>query len=323
MGKNARDRRKGLAQTRLLNSATEERYLSDLVRIASNRFRWVGLPDSVNVKFLEMCLLRYGMATLAHPKSADGLWFGLMVGGISGNLNAYGEPVSWQAMGVNAETMFDVDNTNGVIIYNSNQIYSGVGSNDSTWLALELFARKLAHYDRTEDVNLMMQQSAWFITCEQQKRQEAINLYKQISGFEPAVMTTPNVQNEIGIDVIKTDVPFIGDALNVGRRNVWNAAYEYLGIPHLSFEKGERMIEEEAEGNNAPTNIRLLDALQPRRRAAQQLSELMGTEIEVVYNTDFESRNFTFLNTIEKQIELMDLSTQGDDDKAGVENDMV
>lgn len=323
MGKNARDRRKGLAQTRILNSVTEERYLSDLVRIASNRFRWVGLPESINVKFLEMCLLRYGMATIAHPRDMSELWYGLQVGGISGNLNAYGEPIEWTAQGVNALTMFDVDDSNGVIIYNSNQIYSGVGSNDSTWLALELFARKLAHYDRTEDVNLQMQQSAWFITCEQHKRSEALNMYKQVSGFEPAVFASPNVQSELGIDVIKTDVPFIGDALNVGRRNVWNAAYEYLGIPHLSFEKGERMIEEEAEGNNAPTNIRLLDALQPRRRAAQQLSKLMGKEIEVVYNTDFESRNFTFLNTIEKQLELQPNTTQSEDDKAGVENDLV
>lgn len=323
MGKNARDRRKGMAQTRILNSATEERYLSDLVRIASNRFRWVGLPDSVNVKFLEMCLLRYGMATIAHPKDAPELWYGLQVGGISGNLNAYGEPMEWAAQGVNALTMFDVNDSNGVMIYNSNQIYSGVGSNDRTWLALELFARKLAHYDRTEDVNLQMQQSAWFITCEQHKRQEAVNMYKQVSGFEPAVFASPNVQSDLGVEVIKTDVPFIGDALNVGRRNVWNAAYEYLGIPHLSFEKGERMIEEEAEGNNAPTNIRLLDALQPRRRAAQQLSKLMGKEIEVVYNTDFESRNFTFLNTIEKQMELQPGNTQSDNDKAGVENDLV
>ncbi len=299
MGKNARDRRKGLAQSRILNSMTEERYFSDLIRIASNRFRWVGLPDSVNVKYLEMCLLRYGMATIAEPRGAEGLWYGLQVGGISSELNAYGEPMEWTAQGVDAKTMFEVSGDNGVLIYNSNQIYSGVGSNDSTWLALSLFARKLAHYDRTEDVNLQMQQTAWFITCEQQKKAEALNMYKQIAGFEPAIITSPNVQNEVGVDVFKTDVPFIGEELNTAKRNVWNAAYEYLGIPHLSFQKGERMIEEEAEGNNAPTNIRLLDGLQPRRRAAQQLSKLMGKTIEVVYNTDFESRNYIFTHEIE------------------------
>lgn len=299
MGKNARMRDKGVWQTNTLNTYTQIRYFDDIIRIASNRFRWEGLPDSVNVKFLEQTLLKFGMATIAHPKGAPDMWYGLQVGGI-GDLNAYGEPVSWRAQGVDAKTSFDVDASNGVLVYNSNQIYGGgYNGGDSMWLAFELFARKLAHYDRTEDVNLMMQQAAWFITCQQEKRQEALNLFKQVSGFEPAVMTSPNVQSEIGFDVLKTDVPFIGDALNTAKRNVWNAVYEYLGVPHLSFEKGERMIEQEAEGNNAPTSLRLLDGLKPRRTAAQQLGKLLGNDVDVVFNKDFESHNFNLANTAE------------------------
>lgn len=301
MGKNARDRAKGRAQSFMLNAATEQRYINDIVKVAQNRFRWVGLPESVNVRFLEMTLLQHGMATIAKPKDLDNVWYGLQVGGINGSLNAYGDPTEWQAIGVNADTIFNVDNSNGVLVYGSNLNYGACGSSDSTWIAIQLFARKLAHYDRTEDVNLQMQQAAFAITCEQQKRNEAVNLFKQISGFEPAVFTTPNVQSEIGVGVIKTDVPFIGDALNSAKRNVWNAVYEYFGIPHLSFEKGERMIEQEAEGNNAPTNIRLLDALEPRRKAARQLSELLGSEVNVYYNTDLESRNYNYINSIEKE----------------------
>lgn len=297
MGKNARMRDRGNWQTNILNTMAEFRYFDDIIRIATNRFRWVGLPESVNVKFLEQTLLKFGMATIAHPKGMPDAWYGLQVGGI-GELNAYGEPTSWMAQGVDAKTSFDVDSSNGVLIYNSNNIYgSGCNSGDSTWLAFELFAHKLAHYDRTEDVNLMMQQAAWFITCNQEKRQEALNLFKQVSGFEPAVITTPNVQSEIGFDVLKTGVEFIGEPLNVAKRNIWNSVYEYLGVPHLSFEKGERMIEQEAEGNNAPTSLRLLDALQPRRTGAQQLSKLIGTDVEVVFNKDFESHNFNTKNT--------------------------
>lgn len=296
MGKNARKRDNGIWQTNILNTMTEFRYFDDIVRIATNRFRWSGMPDSVNIKFLEQCLLKNGMATIAHPKGNPDLWYGLQVGGI-GDLNVYGEPINWRAQGIDAKTSFDVDSTNGVLIYNSNQIYGGSNCGDSTWLAFELFAHKLAHYDRTEDVNLMMQQAAWFISCNQEKRQEALNLFKQVSGFEPAVITSPNVQNEIGFDVLKTDVPFIGESLNVSKRNVWNALYEYLGVPHLSFEKGERMIEQEAEGNNAPTSLRLLDALQPRRAGIKKFNELSGMNADVVFNKDFESHNFNMRNT--------------------------
>lgn len=291
MGKNYRDRQKrrqtNYWQTSDFNNAAYDMYFSDLVRLATNRFRWDGLPESVNTKYLEYCLLMNGYATIAHPNNEvmTNNWMGLQVSTM-GKLNAYGEPTEWQAMGANGKTWFDVfAGQNGVLIYNSNQFVSNfVPGYDATWQMIRFLARKLAHYELTENSNLAMQQTAWFLSCSQEKKLDATNLFKNICGYEPAVIATPTFRDEVGIDVIKTDVPFIGEQLFAGKRNILNQAYTYLGIPHLDFEKSERMITSEAENVNSPTYLRMMDALKPRQVAAEKLSELMEREITVSFN---------------------------------------
>lgn len=301
MGKNARTRARLGAnywQSRDYNDLAYSMYVSDLVRLATNRFRWDGLPDTVNVKYLEFCLLMNGYATIAHPIEMPELWYGLQVSTM-GDLSAYGEPTEWQAIGANGKTWFNVkDGKNGVLVYGSNQFVNNfVPGYDSTWNMIRFLARKLSHFERTEDANLAMQEASWLVTCEQSKKQDAINAFKQVSGYEPAIIATPEFRNEIGFDVIKTDVPYIGEQLNQGKRNILNQAYTYLGIPHLDFEKTERMITSEAQGQNAPTTLRLLDALTPRRRAAKRLSEMLGNEVTVTLNSDLETMIYDFEQT--------------------------
>lgn len=337
MGKNARDRdRRNLAnvpnfwESKQYNDMAVQMYTADLVKLATNRFKWDGLPDTVNVKYLEFCLLMNGYATIARPKDKglENAWFGLQVANL-GDLSPYGEPTDWMAMGANGKTWFPVkEGDNGVLIYNSNQFVNAyVPGYDSTWIMIQYLARKLAHFDRTEDTNLAMQQTAWFLTCGQEKRLDAINLFKQINGYEPAVIASDSVRSEIGIDVLKTDVPYIGEQLANGKRNIMNQAYAQLGIPHLEFEKSERMISDEAQSNNSPTMLRLLDALTPRRRAAERLSELTGSEITVTLNHDLETEIYDYENGLglilteagasEEATEAADEATPKADDKNG------
>lgn len=295
MGKNARDRQK--AQSAILNSVTEDRYFADLVKVAIARFQWHGLPETVNKKYLEHTLLNNGIATIAHPPGMPDVWYGLPIE-TSGTLNAYGEPTEWVAYGYDKETRFDVNAENGVLVYNSNMVMGCGGMQaDPTWEGLGLYARKLAHYDRTEDLNLMMQLASIVFRCPPHKRTEVMNMCKQTAGFEPFIITTDNEMNDITYDVMSTGVPFICEELNAGKRNIWNAAYGFLGIPHLSYEKSERMITSEAESNEAPTTLRLMDALAPRRLACEQLNERFGMQAECVFNNDVVSKNYINENT--------------------------
>lgn len=129
---------------------------------------------------------------------------------------------------------------------------------------------------------------------------ELVNIYKQIEGGEPAIMGDGNLYELVDkLKAIDTGVPLIVEDLARAKQNVFNDALLYLGIPHLAFEKGERMIEDEARANSAPTEIMLMNCLKARRDACDKLNMRFGLNISVYLNEDWESYNFNYLNNIE------------------------
>ena len=264
-----------------------------LLSLAINRFKWIGFPNTCDVRFFETQLHRSGIATLAHAVNMPDVWQTLIANPTS-PFNAYGIPTSWRATGYDGLTQFEVTPENGELCY-----YDWSRSNP--WNALEIFARKLTHYERTEDINLSHQHKPRIFIAPQEQKQQLINLLKQTDGFEPAVLgddkTFANmVENVTTID---TGVELITEDLARSKQNVLNDALLYLGIPHLAFEKGERMIEDEARANTAPTNIMLLDCLQARREFCEKVNERFGLSLEVYFNEDLLSQNFNYLGNVE------------------------
>ena len=185
---------------------------------------------------------------------------------------------------------------------------------------IQLFSTRLAHLTRTEDINLFHQQTPMLITAPDSFKRDAENVFKQISGGEPAIIANKRFE-DIEINAINTEMPYIGLDLNLARQNMWNNVYRYLGIEHLAFEKGERMIEEEARGNSYPTNLMLLDCLDARRDACKYLNDTFGLDVNVYFNSDVESYNFNFLADIERVAASDLISAPIDQDSDGVVNE--
>ena len=280
-------------QSEAMDSRVYAGYLDFLLSLAMNRFRWVNLPETCDERYLERTLHMYGCATICHPTDAPDWWESLKAIAF-GKYDAYGVPVKWRGVGFQG-TGYDVTPENGEIVY-----YSQTRTNP--WNMLSIFASKLERYSRTEDVNLTHQQKPWVLIAPQEKRQELINIYKQIAGFEPAILGNKSTWETVdSIKAIDTGVPFIGEDLARAKQNVLFDCLLYLGIPHLSFEKGERMIENEVTANTAATSMMLMDCLSARRRAAEKLNRRFGLDIEVYFNDDLESLNFNYVNNIEAQ----------------------
>ena len=279
------------------------KHLEWIEALAINRFKWVNLPDTCNSRFLEQTLLKSGIATIAHDKATPDIWLSLMVTGLN-DLNMYGEPINWRAQGLNGKTMFDVDWTNGAIIYDNNSF-------TNPWNSIQLFARKLTHIERTEDVNLTHQQTPWVFTAPEEKKLELVNLLKQVAGGEPAVIGNHRLMENIHYEVLSTNTPFIGNELAIAKENCKREIWQFLGIQHLAMEKGDRLIEAEVKANAAPTTIKRLDALDARRRAADYLNKEFGLNIEVVFNDDIDSYNWAIENNIAYDAQFKDVIPDG------------
>ena len=270
-----------------------------LISLAMNRFRWEGLPETCDARFLEMQLHRCGIATVCHDVNTPDIWETL-IAMPQGEYNKYGIPTKWQAMGYGPNTArYDVTPESGELVYYS---WSRIG----IWSALELYARKLAHYERTEDVNLTHQMKPWvFVTSDRAQKLQLENIMTQTLGGEPAIIVNQAGLSMVeGVTAINTGVELIVEQLTRGYQNTINNALMFLGIPHLAFEKGERMIEQEAIANTAPTNTLLLNCLQARRDACKRLRQLdpaRFADLNVYFNDDWESYNFNYINNIEAQ----------------------
>lgn len=282
--------------------------LDMLISLAINRFRWVGLPDTCDARYLEKVLLRNGIATLSFKADEPIRIYHTLQALVQGNYNMYGLPVNWRAVGYDGLTDYPVTDDNGVLCYYS---YSRI----SPFNALEIYARKLAHYERTEDVNLSHQMKPFIFIAPQEKKLELANLVKQVEGGEPAILGDERMLDLVNnVTALNTEVPLVVEELARGYQNTFNMALLYLGIPHLAFEKGERMIEDEARANTAPTNVMLLDCLQARREFCDKVNAKFGLDISVYFNDDWESYNFNYLNNIESMAQDGIIDSEGSED---------
>lgn len=267
--------------------------LDMLMAIAINRFRWEGLPETCDARYIEKMLLRTGLVTMSHKKDDAVPVLTTLQAMPFGPYNMYGLPTQWRAVGYDGLTNYECDEENAVLCYYSY-------SRTYPWNALEIYARRMAHYERTEDVNLTQQMKPFIGIAPQEKRLELINLLKQVEGGEPAILGDEGLSHLVdSVKVLDMKVPLITEELAQGYQNVFNAALLFLGVPHLAFEKGERMIEREAMANTAPTTVMLLDCLQARREFCEKANRKWGLDIHVYFNDDLESYNFNYANNVE------------------------
>lgn len=272
--------------------------LDMLLAIAVNRFRWEGLPAECDPRFLEMQLHKSGIATICHAPKTPDIWQTLMAIPQDG-FNDYGLPVKWNAKGYN-DTEYPVTTANGELVY-----YSQTRLNP--WGAIVQYATKLTHIQRTSDVNLMHQQKPWIMLMPQEKKMELINIYKQAAGYEPVILGDSNNKalldlNEGNCFTLDLKVPYIGKELTEQYQNVLNQYLLFMGVPHIMFEKSERMITEEATAGNSTTNIVLKNCLDARRWTLKKLKEREPkkfADAQVYLNDDWESYNYNYINNMQ------------------------
>lgn len=279
-------------QTDDYNSLCYHVNVSMLLSIAINRFRWVGLPDTCDPRFLELQLHKSGIATICHKLETPNIWQTL-IACPEGAFNAYGLPTKWKAKGYE-NTEYLVTPKNGELVYYSQ-------SRLNIWGALTQYATKLTHIQRTADVNLLHQQKPWIMVAPQEKKLELVNIYKQISGYEPAILGDQSLLklNDGNVFTLDLQSPFIGKELSEMYQNTLNQYLLFMGVPHVMFEKSERLITEEAQAGNATSNILLKNCLDSRRWACDKLRELEPKVFKDTYvylNDDWESYNYNYIN---------------------------
>lgn len=262
-------------QSASFNNATFMQYYNRLVELAISMFEWKNLPETIDPRFLELALFGDGMAVFFEDKEIGYLALRTMIGG---RLNLYNIPTDRRAYASNGYNM-PLTQDNSVIIWNNLMHTNSV-------LEVSNFSKRLWDLDRTIDVNAKAQKTPILIRCEESQRLTLKNLYKQYSGNEPVIYADKGLAAK-PIDVLNTGAPYVCDKLYELKTQIWNEALTYLGISNVSYQKKERLLQDEVQRNLGGTIASRYSRLEARRQAANEINKMFGLNIEVDFREDF------------------------------------
>lgn len=256
------------------NNASYMQYYDRLTELSISMFKWTNLPETIDVRFLELALFTDGMAVFFKDDDIGYLALRTMIGG---RLNVYQIPTERRAYASNGYNM-PLDENNSVIIFN-NLLHT------NSILEVENFSKRLYELDRTIDVNAHAQKTPILLSCDEQQRLTLKNLYMQYDGNAPVIFGDKNI-NPNTIQTINTNAPYIADKLYQLKTQIWNEALTYLGISNISVNKKERLISDEVIRNQGGTIASRYSRLESRRQACEQINKMFNLNIQCDYRED-------------------------------------
>ncbi len=253
----------------LRNTLIFQDYYARLKNIALSIFKWDGLPDTCNERFLEECLFNYGQAIFVDDSD---IGFLNLKTTPASTVNVYDEPTAFTAYSTGYNKIFSADDC----VYIRNNYLAK--STDSTIL---MYAEKLATLDRAIQVNTNAQKTPILIRCDDKTKRTLEAVYSQYSGDSPVIFGHKSLQ-EKPLEALKTEAPFVADKLREEKRAVWNEVLEFLGLnTNPSDKKKERLIVTEVDSNNEQTHIQAETMLLCRQKACEEINKKYKLNVSV------------------------------------------
>lgn len=257
----------------LMNNQTYVDYLERMKKICLSMFEWQNLPESMNARFIEMCLYYNGQAAFLYD---DEFGYINTMACDGGYINIYGLPTEVQCYSYRfnqRRSLYTVDTGEEkgkecILVMNN---YERV----PTAATISLFAYRLAEAQRTADVNIKAQRTPILITTDQKQYFTLKKMYEEYDGNSPAIFADKNVISPDALKAIKTDAPFIVNDIMEYKLKIWDEFLTFMGLNNLA-EKKERFVTSEVDSNNEVINLNLQALLIPRKEACRQFNEKYG-----------------------------------------------
>lgn len=284
-------------ESAVMNNATYIQYYNRLIELSIAMFDWTGLPDTIDPRFLELTLFKYGQAVFFEDEVMGYL---ALTNAVQGGFDVYGYPVASRAYSPYNNYQKNLTLDDSVIIYNN---YLRKPSS----LDVEVFAKRLYNLDRVIDVNANAQKTPVLIKCAETQRLTMKNLYKEFDGNSPVIFGD-NGLNDANFTVLSTEAPYVADKIYQLKTQIWNEALTYLGISNINVQKKERLITDEVSRNMGGVIASRYSRLNARQNACKKINKMFGLNVWCEYRDDYR----------ELDEELEAVNEDDDEQKPGV-----
>lgn len=253
------------------------KYFDRLTEIAISLFKWEGLPEEVDERFLELSLFRDGYVLFFKDDVLDE--YMALRAMLGGQWSVYDIPSDRRAYASNGYTN-ELNEDNSVIIYN-NMLHQ------SSYFVIREFAERLANLDRIIDVNTNAQKTPILLRCDDRDRLTLQNVYKKYEGNSPVIYGDKGMSPEL-IQSIQTGAPYVADKLYELKSQIWNEALTFLGIPNITDTKQERLVRDEVNRSQGGVIAARYSRQMSRQQAAEQINKMFSLDISVDYRDEYK-----------------------------------
>lgn len=256
---------------------------------ATSCFKWEGMPDEVDTRFLEQVLFFTGSAALTKraPKSDNlPLW---VVARFSpqGMPDIYNNPnrILMQAPNglqwdrhlnkfIGSEGIADAD---AVACWDNLQRYP-------LYNAIDLICTRLAEYDLTIDQNMRAHRVPYIVSVPEDGKKNAQAMFNKVDSGDPAIYLSPLSNSVVGLQVFNSGVDYNVDKMLNDELKLVSQAYTLLGIDNnAAAEKKERVQTAETLANNEQFMVQRESRYQARVQFADRARELFGLQIKPLW----------------------------------------
>lgn len=268
----------------------EQMYMRVLTEICTNRFRWEGLPDEIDRRFLELQLFRQALCVFFWDKEYD-RYFALRGSGM-GRWNFYDNPTTFNVVGNGMITRLLeagkplLDAKGNVLRESCIPIWANtlrVPDADIVYLQ----STKLADVERTIEIALIAMRKPYLFAIDDNEKQTFINVWRQVQEGQPAIFGTNSLgdglDEKIKLFDLKIDKELVLN-LQIAKSKIWNETMTLLGINNANQEKRERLVADEVSANDSQIMAVRNSALSSRQYAAEWINLTYDLDVKVEWN---------------------------------------
>lgn len=251
----------------------------ELTELCMNRFKWEGLPDSVDVRFLEKTLMKNALAVFYWESKYDKF---LALPASYGALDYQDNPIQYRIQTHNGFINRTLNAQQCVPIWAN---YSRVNDMD----IVQIYATRLARLDRTIDINLNNARQTKVIHATPETQLSVENFNRQLEEGQPVIRTRADLTENVSVLDLGVD-PNLFEKVSLARTRIWNECMGLLGIKHANQDKKERLVSDEVAANDEQISYMKAVHLNARKIAADQINRKYGLSVSVEYDDDIKPK---------------------------------
>lgn len=267
----------------------ERIHMRMLSELSVNRFKWIGLPDDIDPRFLETTLFYNGFGLFFRDFRFSKHMFTKATS--NGRLDFYDNPTRFRAIATNYPSLEVFARKSTLLAGRGIPIWSNYLRMPDLDL-VALYSKRLAIADRTIDINLENARLNKFVASSDRNRLSMDNISREIEqgsnnikvqNLQPGAKVTDNITVlDLGIN------PDHIEKLHIIRTKLFNDVCTNLGIDNFSGEKKERVVSAEVDAGADQTLMVRYANLNARQDACRLIKKVYNLDIWVEYNTEID-----------------------------------